>query len=308
MRITVVGAGIVGLTTARALEDAGHDVQVIAAARGETTTSAVAGAVWFPYRCGPPDRVAAWAQATRAWLLELAARDPSAGVDVLTSYEITPDDRDPWWAAAASSGPGGLVRAPAPVAGAPPAWRFTSPRAEPALLLPWLAARLARPIVTQLVTDLATVPGDLVIDCAGLGARALTSDPDLTPLLGQILLVARGAVDPAIALTDNREPDIFYLIPRRDLLVLGGTSLPWPHADAPAADPAISARILSHATRLGLPIGPLITTRVGLRPYRPTVRLERDPRDPRILHNYGHGGAGFTLCHGCALDIVALAA
>jgi D-amino-acid oxidase len=40
-----------------------------------------------------------------------------------------------------------------------------------------------------------------------------------------------------------------------------------------------------------------------LRPYRPEVRLERDGR---VIHNYGHGGSGFTLCRGCAEDVVAL--
>jgi D-amino-acid oxidase len=38
------------------------------------------------------------------------------------------------------------------------------------------------------------------------------------------------------------------------------------------------------------------------------VRLERDRlRDGRIaIHNYGHGGAGFTLCRGCAEDVAKL--
>jgi D-amino-acid oxidase len=36
------------------------------------------------------------------------------------------------------------------------------------------------------------------------------------------------------------------------------------------------------------------------------VRLERDHVDPRIVHNYGHGGAGFTLCRGCAEDVAYL--
>ena len=44
MDITVVGAGIIGLTTALTLEEQGHSVRVIAAATGDATTSAIAGA------------------------------------------------------------------------------------------------------------------------------------------------------------------------------------------------------------------------------------------------------------------------
>ena len=78
MNITVVGAGVIGLTTALTLEEHGHDVRVVAAGTDDATTSAVAGACWFPYRAGPPDRVAAWAADTRRWLEALIA-DPDAG-------------------------------------------------------------------------------------------------------------------------------------------------------------------------------------------------------------------------------------
>ncbi|HUP65002.1 MAG TPA: FAD-dependent oxidoreductase, partial [Thermoanaerobaculia bacterium] len=43
---------------------------------------------------------------------------------------------------------------------------------------------------------------------------------------------------------------------------------------------------------------------VGLRPGRPAVRVERDLEDPRVIHNYGHGGSGFTLSWGCAEDVL----
>lgn len=49
---------------------------------------------------------------------------------------------------------------------------------------------------------------------------------------------------------------------------------------------------------------------VGLRPTRPTVRLEARPAHgtvPRVIHNYGHGGSGITLSWGCADDVVGLA-
>ncbi len=52
---------------------------------------------------------------------------------------------------------------------------------------------------------------------------------------------------------------------------------------------------------------PVLEHRVGLRPYRPEVRLEAEPlADGRVLwHNYGHGGGGVTLSWGCALEIAA---
>ena len=50
---------------------------------------------------------------------------------------------------------------------------------------------------------------------------------------------------------------------------------------------------------------------VGLRPGRQTVRLETElrrhaGRSLRIVHNYGHGGAGITLHWGCAAEAVRL--
>jgi D-amino-acid oxidase len=43
--------------------------------------------------------------------------------------------------------------------------------------------------------------------------------------------------------------------------------------------------------------------KVGLRPSRSAVRLERDGR---VVHCYGHGGAGVTLSWGCADEVVEL--
>jgi D-amino-acid oxidase len=307
MRVLVVGAGVSGLVTARVLEERGHEVQVIAAATGSATTSDVAGAVWLPYRAGPPERVAAWAATSRAWLEEIARTVPAAGVDLLAGYEITPTADPPWWADAVP-----IVRAAAPVTGAPLAWRFAAPRAEPARMLPWLAAQLRAPIERRTITDLAALAdgsdADAVIDCAGLGARALAHDDALVPLLGQTVIAEPGGVDLGVTITDDRDPDdLFYVIPRRGELVLGGCALPVPpDAPPPAPDPAITARILAHAAALGLRPGATRAVRVGLRPFRPNVRLERDPRDARIVHNYGHGGAGFTLARGCALEVAQL--
>jgi len=44
---------------------------------------------------------------------------------------------------------------------------------------------------------------------------------------------------------------------------------------------------------------------LGLRPYRSTVRLECVDLEnaKRLVHNYGHGGSGYTLAWGCAEDV-----
>ncbi|HEX5060735.1 MAG TPA: FAD-dependent oxidoreductase [Kofleriaceae bacterium] len=314
MEVTVVGAGVIGLTTALTLEERGHRVRIVAAARRADTTSAIAGAVWFPYRVGPPNKVTVWAMRTRKWLEQLAGT-PEAGIDVLTGYEILGDDGTtrPWWAAAPTMEGDGLIESidvewvPSPVVGAPAGWKFTAPRAQPSLFLPFLESLIEGEIEQRIVTNIHDEPGDVVINCTGLGARDLVGDDKLYGLLGQIVIAERGSADLATTVTDDRDPErIFYIIPRRDELVLGGCSLPFPPGDTPQLDPDITARILAHAKRLGISVGAVRTERVGLRPYRAEVRLERDPHHKRVIHNYGHGGAGFTLCRGCAEDVATL--
>jgi D-amino-acid oxidase len=306
MEVTVVGAGVIGLTVAAELTRAGHAVEVVAERVLDATTSAVAGAVWFPYRVGPRDKVAGWAARSRARLCAIAedasARD--AGVDVVIGYECDDGDERPWWAAALGDA---VERAVAPVTGAPPAWRYRAPRVEPARFLPWLAAQLPGPVRVARIDSLDAVAGDAVIDCAGLGARALAADPSLRALRGQVVVVERGDLPADVSFTDDRGPaPIFYAIPRRDEVVLGGTSDPVADDDPMAPDPEVTARILARCRALGWTPGPVRRVRVGLRPYRPEVRLERDPARPRVIHCYGHGGAGFTLAYGCAEAVAEL--
>ena len=59
-----------------------------------------------------------------------------------------------------------------------------------------------------------------------------------------------------------------------------------------------------------LHIDGVLRERVGLRPFRKSgVRLEKEKLgDGRtVIHNYGHGGSGFTLSWGCAEEVVEVA-
>jgi D-amino-acid oxidase len=70
----------------------------------------------------------------------------------------------------------------------------------------------------------------------------------------------------------------------------------------------IAERIVAHCAAIDprLRGATILGHRVGLRPYRPEVRLESEPLSGGVLwHNYGHGGAGISLAWGCAAAITA---
>jgi D-amino-acid oxidase len=131
-------------------------------------------------------------------------------------------------------------------------------------------------------------------------------DPDLEPHRGQVAIVPR-IEDLSAAIVCDDEP-LMYAIPRTNDCVFGGTN---ELSDNLAVDPSTTSRIVAECSRvLDIDRPRVLAERVGLRPFRRSgVRLERDQlRDGRtVIHNYGHGGAGFTLSWGCAREVLELA-
>src|SRR5918998_4821320 len=102
-RVIVVGAGVVGLTSAVRLLEAGHRVDVVARDLPLETTSAVAAALWYPCPASREDRVTAWAKASYDVFTELAG-DPATGVTMLTGTALLPEPQpEPWWRGAVPS-------------------------------------------------------------------------------------------------------------------------------------------------------------------------------------------------------------
>ncbi|MFC4943636.1 FAD-dependent oxidoreductase [Pseudonocardia sp. GCM10023141] len=311
MDVTVVGAGISGLTTAVRLLEAGHRVRVVAAGPTSASTSSLAAAVWFPTHVGPPDRVLDWGARTYTELA-LQARSGVPGVvmrESLALYRRPPGQPD--WAAAV-----GGVR-PAPAAELPPGYdyglRFVVPLVEMPLYLPWLVARVAAlggTMIDRRIAALDDVAGETaaVINCTGLAARELAADPSVHPVRGQIVRVSNPGL--TVSVRDESHPDgRAYVHPRTTDCILGGTldENEWDTRVDPEAAAAIVRRCRDIVPALAT--ATVLEHIVGLRPARPTVRLEESAPargGARILHNYGHGGSGITLSWGCATDLVAL--
>jgi D-amino-acid oxidase len=131
VRAIVVGAGVVGLTTAVCLREAGIAADVVAREEPQDTTSAVAAALWYPYRALPQARVTAWSAATFEQLTRLAGVAGS-GVRMRAGTELLGAGApDPWWRDAVP----GLRRTAEGL-------RFEAPVVDMSLHLPWLCARL----------------------------------------------------------------------------------------------------------------------------------------------------------------------
>jgi D-amino-acid oxidase len=87
--VLVLGAGVIGLTTAVHLAEAGLRVEGRTAAPPESTTSAAAGAMWGPYLVEPRDRVLRWAHQTLDDLTRIAHDEPASGVHLASGIEAS---------------------------------------------------------------------------------------------------------------------------------------------------------------------------------------------------------------------------
>jgi D-amino-acid oxidase len=322
--VTVVGAGVVGLSCALRLAEAGYAVRVVARERLGATTSSVAAAMWLPYRAFPFDRVLAWGLVGYDEFVRLAADEPAAGVVVRSGVELQRRDGPaPWWADAVP----GVERVEDVPDGFAFGWRFATPIVDMSRYLPWLEGRLAAQGIVPESADLADLEalarpgapagsadsggpsarptGGVVVNCSGLGARALVPDPTVTPVRGQVVVVDQVGLDEWIADESDDDRPLTYVIPRIDDIVIGGTAQEGDFD--PEVDPATADDILRRATALvpALADARVVAHKVGLRPGRPSVRLEAEPARG-VVHCYGHGGSGVTLSWGCAAEVVDL--
>ena len=252
-RVAVIGCGVMGLTTARLLQDRGFEATIYAKELPPDTTSNVAGGQWSPFTVFDEESAtpAFRQQLERAarlsnryfqnlvgdtygvrWIENYILRDspppqqqPSPIRDLFFAAEVLPRHDHPFPASHVS--------------------RFTTMLIEPPVFLPAITRdfllRGGRIHVREFheARDLFRLDEKVVVNCAGLGAHALFGDTELTPIKGQLaILLPQPEVDYIMIKGD------YYMFPRRDGIVLGGTHDrdEW-RLDV---DPAVTARILAN--------------------------------------------------------------
>lgn len=301
--VTVVGLGIVGLTSAILLQEAGFDVKMISKSRHEKTLSTKVGAIWFPFEIQPKVKANTWATlAYQRYENDVIKGNGVKFIPFITAYDA--DSNIEW----TSQLPKGKVRKASPEElpkGMEMAFVSQVPLAEPLLYLPYLFNQFLKNGGEYLEQEITTLEefatlDSLVINCTGLGAKSLCNDDELHPMRGQILRCKKMNV-PSFANPTTRGA-LSYVINRSEDSVIGGTD--YENDWNESIDPADTDLILNRLSESGISQSPeILEVIVGLRPRRSSVRFEFDTNYPNVFHNYGHGGAGFTVAWGCAIEL-----
>ena len=321
--VAIIGAGVSGLTCGVVFAERGYRTAIFAEQTGQQTTSGAAAALWFPYDAEPAEKVIPWALQTFGVLVDLTSV-PASGVSIieLRQFSRSSEIQIPEWAiplgaqSVVPSSPSvipsevetSLVVSPFFKSG----FSLRVPLIDTTIYLDYLAHRFQNGggsiAANARFEKLEGVPPafELVINCAGIGARELVHDVYLEPHRGQVAIVPK-IEDLSCAIVCDDAP-LMYAIPRKNDCVFGGTN---DLSSDLAIDAATTDRIIAECSRvLNIDKPNILAERVGLRPFRKSgVRLERDelPDGRAVIHNYGHGGSGFTLSWGCAREVIDLA-
>lgn len=304
--VTIVGAGVIGLTTGVLLQESGTDTKILTNRPVEGTTSNAAGGIWYPYNAPDDPEVEGWMRDTLADLTRLADEQPTLVRRCEARQYFVEEVPDPDWAdmpdlfrhANAAELPAGRTHG----------WVFSSVIIDTPPYLAWLRKRYEAAggaIDLQSIESLDELDGQ-VFNCAGVGAKQIANDPKVFPIRGQVIRIANPGLEYAI-LDDENPAGLTYVLPRFDDCILGGSS------DADnwnlEADEQLTAAILRRCAELEprLSEPEILDIRVGLRPGRPSIRVERERTDhATIVHNYGHAGNGFSTSWATARHAIAL--
>lgn len=302
--IKIIGCGVSGLTVGITLLEEGFDVEIITEKLPAETTSSKAAAIWFPYEVKPREEANEWSKESYDKFL-IFCEEPNSGVSMVDLTILVKDEKDAWWIEAL---PEDAIRK-AEQKELPPEFPIgfimNVPLVETQLYLDFLLNKfqsLKGKLTKRKIQNFEELNDSetIVVNCTGLNSRELFNDTALYPIHGQIVKAKpQSNINCIIAdFTFGETADrLAYVVPRNDCLVLGGTTIQGKENVTP--NPEYTKGIIERCKRIepNLKNIEIQSVEVGLRPGRPEIRLERVGN---IIHNYGHGGGGFTVSWGCA--------
>ncbi|HJS75188.1 MAG TPA: FAD-dependent oxidoreductase [Vicinamibacteria bacterium] len=238
-RVAVLGAGAVGLATARLLQRRGIEVTLYAKDLPPHTTSNVAAGQWSPYFVSDFSKRSARFKEQFAKAARLSHRQfqdllgDYYGVHFLMNYVLSEHPFGPEPGEGGSGNEDSLDDLFPESRAVPPGEhpfpvkhvrQFQTMLIEPpvyleALLRDFLLAK-GTLVIRELRSagDLQYLPEAAIVNCTGLGSSSLFDDTDLVPVKGQLTFVLPQPEVDYVALYGD-----LYMMPRKDGILLGGT-------------------------------------------------------------------------------------
>ncbi|XP_068437237.1 D-aspartate oxidase [Clinocottus analis] len=321
VQVVVVGAGVVGFSTAVCIAEALPfcSVTLLADKFSPHTTSDGAAGILFAAQFPdiPLERQRRWFKSSFDHLRDIAQsqHSPEAGVMLSSGWQIfrdVPAVKEPFWSDLVIGfrfmTDGELKRFPDHKFG----HAFTTIKCECSSYLPWLERRFRAAggqVQQRKVNSLQELSSsyDVIVNCSGLGSKLLAGDDELHPVRGQVLKVEAPWLQHFIRDGDGKT----YIYPGIHCVTIGGTRQEgdW----RLEVDAGESKSILERCGGLEPSVAKarVVGEWVGLRPSRRNPRVEREVvqlrgRGVPVVHNYGHGGWGVTLAWGTAMDALGL--
>jgi len=327
MNITIVGAGVSGLTCAVRLLDRGHRVAVIGERRTPDTTSDRSAAAFTPFRGSGNADMRRWTLQSYDTFRELAnEHGEESGVRAcwMTEFFYERLDALPWWMDLVE----GAERVAQPPARYADGIRALMTTMDMKKYMPWLESRvleLGGTLATGKAGNLRepfTRGADLVVNASGMGARELVPDAAMIPMRGQVMHVENDIALDECFTDSGGGAESTYVFPFERHIVLGGTCERGEERDV--VDEESLAKILERCRTLLQEANhprwsDLGRTRLhawaGLRPARvigaddAAICVELEMLDARwpVIHDYGHGRLGVTVSWGTAEEVAEIA-
>ena len=255
-KAAVLGSGVVGLTSARELQRHGFDVTIYAATVPPDTTSNMSLAGFTPTSGfvdndkRTPEFDAQFRQAVVIAYRRLnLLAGPSYGITWISNYQPTDIEPVPGGGGGGNNQPGGpgqlmprdipnprvvLYPGEHPF---PTKYAIERPemRIEPSIYLDALMNDFllwgGKVVIRKFETprDIAALPENVIVNCTGLGAKAIFNDAELVPLKGQLtVLIPQSEITYSTSGIGRVLPPnsgFLHMMPRQDGIALGGTSI-----------------------------------------------------------------------------------
>ncbi|XP_046364609.1 D-aspartate oxidase-like [Haliotis rufescens] len=316
-RVAVIGAGVVGLSTAINIKDCmpGSRVDIVADKFNQDTTSVGAAAWIVPWAPGVDEALQRkWGRTSMDYFIKLAVSEDSAdsGASIgMGIHYATGPQTPPFKHLMLSFDPMSKESAEKLNLGKFYCYTGTTVVVDMSTYLHWLMASFqARGgiVLQRKVTSFQEFEGqyDVVVNCAGLGAKALTGDEKLQPMRGQIMRVAAPWVKHYLHCSDS-----VHFLPNVENTAIGGIKSVGDSDTSVRLD--TSEHIWESITKLWPPLkkAKILWEWTGLRPYRVPPRVEAEvirygDKSLKVVHNYGHGSYGISMSWGTAVHAAEL--